>query len=210
MIGAVICYDITNRDSFEQVLRYYRKARRHFFLVNGAIHLVGCKSDLKAHRQVHTWEAQKLAHEFDMLFYETSALTGENVDLTFLNWSLEVLDRLERNEYPLEPAFLGLQFTSSLERLACSSKLHGIYSRVIDSYEQSLIASAQWDDDELSGMSLDGSENSLDRFVEYPRGRRVRHLTGPPQYAPGWSRDRVQAENDLLRGMCLSQEMSPQ
>ena len=43
------------------------------------MYLVGNKSDLKANRKVSREEAEKMAANFGMPYYETSAFSGENV-----------------------------------------------------------------------------------------------------------------------------------
>ena len=47
--------------------------------------MVGNKNDLEDQRKVSTEEAQSLAEENGMLYLETSAKTGENVEKLFTN-----------------------------------------------------------------------------------------------------------------------------
>jgi small GTP-binding protein len=76
--GALILFDISNRDSFENVERWLQDvksvARADVVLI-----LIGNKSDLKTERQVSTQEAQDYAQRSGMKYFEVSAKTGEKV-----------------------------------------------------------------------------------------------------------------------------------
>ncbi|KAJ3279372.1 Ras- protein Rab-25 [Borealophlyctis nickersoniae] len=83
--GAVVVYDITNRDSFNEVRRWVRdfkeKANK---AVNPIIMIVGNKLDLQDRaREVPTHEAQAYALAHGFLFMETSAMDNTNVELAF-------------------------------------------------------------------------------------------------------------------------------
>ena len=74
----VVCYDITNKQSFENVKSWIEQARN----IRGddvQIIIVGNKIDLAEKRQVGTEEGQALADELNTMFTETSAKVGINV-----------------------------------------------------------------------------------------------------------------------------------
>eukprot|EP00049_Salpingoeca_infusionum_P007848 m.126773 g.126773 ORF g.126773 m.126773 type:complete len:235 (-) comp13843_c0_seq4:384-1088(-) len=78
----IIVFDLTSRDSFQQVSVWANevlKANR------GSVQLVviGNKCDLNSARQVSQEEAKEAAAKIDAMYFETSALTGENVHHTF-------------------------------------------------------------------------------------------------------------------------------
>ena len=76
--AALICYDITNRDSFENLEGWLHECKS-----NGnqemTLVLVGNKIDLESEREVSMEEGQKFAEKNEMLFFETSAKTAERV-----------------------------------------------------------------------------------------------------------------------------------
>jgi small GTP-binding protein len=81
-VGAVVVYDLTVRSSFDSIQRWIAA-----FIgtagPNVAIIVVGNKSDERAKRQVTEGEALEWceAHHYD--WYETSAKTGQNVQMVF-------------------------------------------------------------------------------------------------------------------------------
>lgn len=79
---AVVVYDITNRQSFQNTSKWVDdvRAERGNDVI---IVLVGNKTDLNDKRQVSTEEAEKRAQEFNVMFIETSAKAGHNVKTLF-------------------------------------------------------------------------------------------------------------------------------
>ena len=79
---AVVCYDITSRQSFENVKSWVEQARQ----IRGeavTMIIVGNKIDLAEKRQVSTEDGQALANELGTMFTETSAKVGINVKQLF-------------------------------------------------------------------------------------------------------------------------------
>ena len=81
--GAIIVYDISNRDSFSHVQQWLNDAQQlageHICMM-----VVGNKADLQGEREVTFLEASRVAQEAEVLFLETSALTGEGVEDIFM------------------------------------------------------------------------------------------------------------------------------
>ena len=80
--GFVLCYDISNRPSFDHVIGWMRDIKTRA-PPDCDIVLCGNKSDLDADRVVQFEDGKNLADEYGVQFFETSALTGHNVELMF-------------------------------------------------------------------------------------------------------------------------------
>ena len=81
--GCLLVYDITRRDSFEEIKNYFCKQIREKCKTDIKIILLGNKTDLKNERKVSTKEGVKLAVENGFTFMETSCLENRNVADSF-------------------------------------------------------------------------------------------------------------------------------
>ncbi|CAK1362007.1 Ras-related protein Rab-11A [Cercospora beticola] len=81
-VGALLCYDLTKSQTFDNVTRWLKELRDHAD-TNIVIMLVGNKSDLRHLRAVPTDDAKAFAAENGLSFIETSALDASNVELAF-------------------------------------------------------------------------------------------------------------------------------
>jgi small GTP-binding protein len=87
--AAFIVFDLSNRESFNNVLNWYQELKEFTTNEEIPIVLVGNKSDLNEDRQVFYQEGVKQANELSereiikLSYIETSALTGENVEDAF-------------------------------------------------------------------------------------------------------------------------------
>ena len=102
--------------------------------------LIGNKSDITEEREVLYKEGQAFASEHNMQFFETSALTGENVEAAFNAGFSMALKRLKSQEH--------LQLSSESSEIASvfvrgslqaqipqrSSFCNGLYTRIINSW----------------------------------------------------------------------------
>ncbi|KAL7121640.1 hypothetical protein ACP275_02G193100 [Erythranthe tilingii] len=83
-VGAMLVYDVTKRESFDHVARWVEELRAH--ADNSiVIMLVGNKADLVELRRVKTEDAVEFAEKQGLCFFETSALSGDNVETAFFN-----------------------------------------------------------------------------------------------------------------------------
>lgn len=71
--------------------------------------LCGNKRDLLENRQVTTEEAEDFAKNNNLLFIETSALTGENVNELFFAAAKEVLSKVENGNFELKDESCGIK-----------------------------------------------------------------------------------------------------
>ena len=93
---AIIVYDITDQSSFAKVEDWIRDVR-NLAPSDCLLALVGNKLDLAAQRAVQTTEGQELADKHGLLFFETSAATGENVQELFNECVAAVYTRAKGN-----------------------------------------------------------------------------------------------------------------
>eukprot|EP00753_Platysulcus_tardus_P006649 PLAT14390.1.p1 GENE.PLAT14390.1~~PLAT14390.1.p1 ORF type:complete len:232 (-),score=56.90 PLAT14390.1:150-782(-) len=93
-VGALVVYDITNRETFDHLVSWLADART---LARSEVSIVTCgnKSDLKESRQVSYLEASRFAQENEVMFMETSALTGEGIEEVFLRATRSILTKIE-------------------------------------------------------------------------------------------------------------------
>jgi len=81
--AAIVVYDIQNQDSFQRAKNWVKELHKEAS-PNIVIALAGNKADLTSIRSVEYEEAKQYAEENGLLFMETSAKTGMNVNDIFL------------------------------------------------------------------------------------------------------------------------------
>jgi len=90
--GALIIFDMTKSKTFEKLSDWvgdFKEARGE-----QPILLVGNKTDLIDNIKVNENEASAFANKHGMEFIKTSAKTGENVEVAFLNLIKVILDKI--------------------------------------------------------------------------------------------------------------------
>ncbi|KAI8881415.1 ras-related protein rab-4B-like protein [Backusella circina FSU 941] len=115
--GALVIYDICNRDTFLGVRSWLTDVRA---LANPeiVILLVGNKNDKGEEREVSYLEASRFAQEHEMMFLEASALTGDGVEDMFFKCARSILSKIETGQIDPERSGSGVQFgDSSLRRM---------------------------------------------------------------------------------------------
>lgn len=96
-VGALIVYDISKTESYESVSRWLKELKDHAD-ANIVIELVGNKSDLDHLRAVPTDEAKSFATENSLLFTEASALSSDNVDLSFHQLLRNIYEMISKHQ----------------------------------------------------------------------------------------------------------------
>ena len=107
-VCALVVYDISSRETFEHVTTWIEDCKNQspktIFMV-----LVGNKCDLNDKRQVSIEEGRELAERNEMMFFETSAKDGINVEEIFLNSANEISKRIGQGFYDLENDTCGIK-----------------------------------------------------------------------------------------------------
>ena len=97
--GIILMYDITDRDTYENISKWLDLIRQN--VPNKPMILVGNKLDLANEKRIVTKEeAEKIAEDNHIEFFEGSGYSGENVDKIFSAIAEKVYKYLieERNE----------------------------------------------------------------------------------------------------------------
>ena len=95
-VGCLLVYDITTRSTFESLVYWLEELRSH--VQNVSIALVGNKIDLEANREVSFEEGKEFAEKNNLIFFETSAKTAENIDATFSYLIDHINSKIENGE----------------------------------------------------------------------------------------------------------------
>jgi small GTP-binding protein len=89
--GTLYVFDLTRRQSFDNLMSWKEEVET---VINKPSILIGNKNDLHEDRLITKEEAVSLANEMGALMYiETSAKTGENLDLAFLTLIKKILNK---------------------------------------------------------------------------------------------------------------------
>ena len=95
----MICFDITKRKTFESVRRWFLAVNNNCEAETSVL-LIGTKCDLVEERVVSTEEAEQLAAESGMTYFETSAREQINVNEAFE----EMIDLVYKQKFHGEDA----------------------------------------------------------------------------------------------------------
>jgi len=90
--GALLVYDIARRSTFESLSTWLHEARQHA-KPDMVIMLIGNKCDVPG-REVSYEDGEKFAKDNGLMFIETSALNGSNVEESFSRTAKKIYDRI--------------------------------------------------------------------------------------------------------------------
>lgn len=95
--AAILVYDITNSMTFEKLPSWINEAKG-LSMQDICMVILGNKSDLASARAVNFIDAASFCQENHLQFFETSAVTGENIEEAFGKIAKIILDRLESGQ----------------------------------------------------------------------------------------------------------------
>ncbi|CAI9736990.1 ras-related protein Rab-27B-like isoform X3 [Octopus vulgaris] len=78
-MGFLVLFDLTNEKSFINIRSWLTELQTHAYCDKPDIVLIGNKADLEDVRKVSEQKIYKLVEEYNLLYFETSASTGQNV-----------------------------------------------------------------------------------------------------------------------------------
>ncbi|XP_012668467.1 ras-related protein Rab-13 isoform X2 [Otolemur garnettii] len=89
-MGIILVYDITDEKSFENIQNWMKSIKEHASAGVERL-LLGNKCDMEAKRRVQKEQADKLAQEHGIRFFETSAKSSVNVAEAFSSLARDIL-----------------------------------------------------------------------------------------------------------------------
>ncbi|CAO2598957.1 Ras-related protein Rab-13, partial [Lemmus lemmus] len=89
-MGIILVYDITDEKSFENIQNWMKSIKENASAGVERL-LLGNKCDMEAKRKVQKEQADKLAREHGIRFFETSAKSSMNVDEAFNSLARDIL-----------------------------------------------------------------------------------------------------------------------
>jgi Ras-related protein Rab-14 len=106
--GCILAYDITRRSTYNHLSSWLSDTKN---LTNPStvIFLIGNKADLESAREVTYEEAKRFADENDLLFTETSAMSGSNVEEAFLDTAKKIYQSILEGRLDLNSSESGVQ-----------------------------------------------------------------------------------------------------
>ena len=106
---AIIVYDISCKNSFLSVNRWIEDCKTNITNKDIYLILVGNKCDLNYKREVEEEEGKNFAENEGMAFYETSALTGANVENIFFDACKVISRKIDEGIYDFDDESYGLK-----------------------------------------------------------------------------------------------------
>jgi len=108
-VGVLIVFDITKRQSFENISGWLKEAKYHIEPHQAVYMLVGHKADCDTERQVSYREGSSFAQLNGLKYTETSARNGQNVEETFQTVAKDIYHLLEEGRVKLEEGWDGIK-----------------------------------------------------------------------------------------------------
>ena len=100
----ILAYAINDKQSYDALKNWYNILKIHTY--ESIIFLIGNKSDLEKEREVTIEDAENFKNEYvDIkIFFETSALNGNNMDKLLDNIAISIYEKNKKDEAQLENA----------------------------------------------------------------------------------------------------------
>lgn len=97
-MGILLVYDVTDEQSFQNIRNWIRNIEQHAADNVDKI-LIGNKCDMEADQVVERTRGQRLAEEYRIKLFETSAKANINVSAAFISIAQDIKRRLMDNPY---------------------------------------------------------------------------------------------------------------
>jgi small GTP-binding protein len=96
--GALLIFDVTSKLSFERINFWINELKEKKKLNELGLLLIGNKIDLNEKRNVKKEEAEEFAKEYNINYYETSALQNINIKNIINDIAQQCLNKIQKND----------------------------------------------------------------------------------------------------------------
>ncbi|XP_061837122.1 ras-related protein Rab-27B-like [Nerophis lumbriciformis] len=96
-MGFLLMFDLTNLQSFLNVRNWMSQLQANAYCDSPDVVLVGTKADITSMRSVHARQARDMADRYGIPYFETSSVTGTDVDKAVRTLLDMVMKRMEQS-----------------------------------------------------------------------------------------------------------------
>ena len=94
--GIILIYDVTEQKSFDNVKNWMAQIKEEVS-ERVSIVLVGNKIDDEDNRKISTEQGESMAKDYEIMFFECSTKTGQNIDEIFNNLVKKVVENFSKS-----------------------------------------------------------------------------------------------------------------
>jgi len=121
--GIIICYSVDNEESFSKVEEWLTQIKSNIQIEQVNIILIGNKCDIEE-RIISKERGEKFAQDLGILYFDTSALSGEGVNEAFTRLSKDIVKKrgmkcVSRNISLIKEDFVNKNDEKKVEKKCC-------------------------------------------------------------------------------------------